>query len=281
MAASTEAASVPMIPQIYRVVNKIWNLPDTATLSVVPTSGRLPRFEPAQASMLGAWGVGEAAISISSSADVVTHHDYTIRRAGPITNTLVETPIGGTIMVRGPFGTPWPLSDLGATELLIVAGGLGLAPLKAAVERALLSPFLERLTVICGARTPDHLLFGHDTARWRRSGAEVVVTVDEAPEGWLGAVGLVTDILDEGRCAGLGPATAAFVCGPDLMMQATTDSLLRLGLSAKRIWLSLERNMQCGIGLCGHCQLGPLLVCRGGPVVDVESLGAFHQIPEL
>jgi len=270
-----------MTPQIYRVVNKVWNLSDTATLSVVPTSGQLPRFEPAQSRMLGAWGVGEAAISISSSADVVTHHDYTIRRAGPITNALIETPIGGSIMVRGPFGTPWPLSDLGATELLIVAGGLGLAPLKAAVERALLSPFIDRLTVICGARTPDHLLFGPDLERWRRSGAEVVVTVDEAPDGWLGAVGLVTDILDEGRCAGLAPTTAAFVCGPDLMMQATTDSLLRLGLSAKRIWLSLERNMQCGIGLCGHCQLGPLLVCRGGPVVNAESLGAFHQIPEL
>ncbi len=221
------------------------------------------------------------AISISSSADVRTHHDYTIRRAGPITNALVETPIGGSIMVRGPFGTPWPLPELRSTELVIVAGGLGLAPLKAAIERALRAPFLERLTVIYGTRTPDHLMFEHDLERWERSGAEVMVTVDEAPDHWLGAIGQVTDVLESGQCAGLGPTTAAFVCGPDLMMQATTDSLLRLGLPAKRIWLSLERNMQCGIGLCGHCQLGPLLVCRGGPVIDAESLGAFHQIPEL
>lgn len=281
MPAKTGSTGVPMIPRIYRVVDKVWNLENTATLSVVPTTGQLPRFEPAQASMLGAWGVGEAAISISSSAEITTHHEYTIRRAGPISGALVDTPIGATVMIRGPFGTPWPFSTLDSTELLIVAGGLGLAPLRAAIERALQTPTLERLTIVYGVRNPDELLFERDLERWQRSGAEVIVTVDEGPDDWLGSVGLVTEILDTGRCAGLGPTTAAFVCGPDMMMQATTDSLLRLGLSSKRIWLSLERNMQCGIGFCGHCQLGPVLLCRDGPVVDADTLGAFHRIPEL
>ena len=281
MASNTESTGVPMIPRIYRVIDKVWNLENTATLSLVPTTGLLPSFEPAQASMLGAWGVGEAAISISSSADLTTHHEYTIRRAGPISGALVDTPIGATVMVRGPFGTPWPFSALDSNELLIVAGGLGLAPLRAAIERALKRPSLERLTVIYGARSPDELLFEQDLERWERSGAEVIVTVDRARDGWTGSVGLVTEVLDTGRCAGLGPTSAAFVCGPDVMMQATTESLLRLGLSPRRVWLSLERNMQCGIGLCGHCQLGPVLLCRAGPVVDADTLGAFHRIPEL
>lgn len=281
MAWNAESTTVPMIPRIYRVIDKVWDLENTATLSLVPTTGLLPSFEPAQASMLGAWGVGEAAISISSSADLTTHHEYTIRRAGPISGALVDTPIGATVMVRGPFGTPWPFSTLDSNELLIVAGGLGLAPLRAAIERALERPSLERFTVIYGARSPDELLFEQDLERWADSGAEVIVTVDHPRDGWTGSVGLVTEVLDTGRCAGFGPTSAAFVCGPDLMMQATTESLLRLGLSPKRVWLSLERNMQCGIGLCGHCQLGPVLLCRAGPVVDADTLGAFHRIPEL
>jgi NAD(P)H-flavin reductase len=274
---TTESA---MLPRTYRVIDKVWQLDDTATLSVVPEEGDLPTFEPAQASMVVAFGVGGAAISISSDADIRTHHDYTIRRAGPISGALVDTPVGGTVIIRGPFGVPWPLAEIGSDAVLLVAGGLGLAPLRAAIERSLRRADPSNTTVLYGTRAPDQIMFGPDLDRWERSGARVAVTVDQSDGSWDGNVGLITDLIGSTTCPD-PEHTTAFVCGPDPMMRATTERLVSHGMRPDRIWLSLERNMQCGSGTCGHCQLGPFVVCRDGPVFCAADLSHFHRVPEL
>jgi NAD(P)H-flavin reductase len=231
--------------------------------------------------MLGAFGVGEAAISISSPMSVRTHHQYTIRRAGPITAALVDTPVGGVVTVRGPFGEPWPLEELATGSLLFMAGGLGLAPLRAAISAGV-EQHLDRVVILLGAKTQEEILYGEDLEQWSRTGAEVHIILDSASNGWTGPTGLVTDL------AGGTPGvqmdwsdTTAFVCGPDVMMHFSAKRLVELGIPMSQIWLTLERNMQCGIALCGHCQLGPVIVCRDGPVVNYARIEPFHWIKEL
>ncbi|MBT8240907.1 MAG: FAD/NAD(P)-binding protein [Acidimicrobiia bacterium] len=279
--AQKRALSDLLIPRPYLVADKTPAGRDTWTLNLVPTEGELPEFLPAQCSMLGAFGVGEAAISISSPMWDRTHHGYTIRDAGPITSALVETPVGGVITVRGPFGTPWPLNRLKGSTLLVVAGGLGLAPLRAAIEAAS-DGGLDRVIVFLGAKEPSEILYRESFERWERGGAEVHVTIDTAIPGWDGPIGLVTDLIDGSTGVQLDwTDTTAFVCGPDVMMHFTAEKLVEVGMSTSDIWITLERNMQCGHGLCGHCQLGPVIVCRDGPVVNYRDIEPFHWIPEL
>ncbi len=270
-----------LIPRPYVVASKALVSPETWTLDLVPVEGVLPDFLPAQCSMLGAFGVGEAAISISSPMSVRTHHEYTIRNAGPITAALVDTPVGGVVTVRGPFGEPWPLEDLVTSSLLIVAGGLGLAPLRAAIAAAVEQRF-DRLVILVGARSPEEILYSEDFELWRNAGAEVHTILDSASQGWTGPTGLVTDLA--GGTTGVQmdwTDTTAFVCGPDVMMHFTAKRLVELGMPRSHMWLTLERNMQCGNALCGHCQMGPVIVCRDGPVVNYERIEPFHWIKEL
>ncbi len=274
-----------LVPVPHTVVGKRLEAPDTWTLDLAPVEGTLPDFLPAQVSMLGAFGVGEAAISISSAVSVQTHHSYTIRRVGPITSALVDTPVGGVVTVRGPFGQAWPLDRITTSGLLIVAGGLGLAPLRAAVEAVVeqsRSNRYNRVDVVMGARTPADVVYGDDLDRWGRSDAEVLVTVDEADDTWTGPTGLVTEHLGSETGVQLDWAgTSALVCGPDAMMHFTAQRLIALGMPAQQIWITLERNMQCGNALCGHCQLGPVIICRDGPVVNYADIEPFHWIPEM
>lgn len=282
---TTPAAIQPsalLVPTPYRVEAKVAQLDNTATLFLAPIEGDLPSFEPAQVSMLGAFGVGEAAISISHGAD--TTHGYTIHRAGAITNALVDTPVGGVVTVRGPFGRPWPLGDVAGRDLLFVAGGLGLAPLRAAIEIA--AAHLagdQRIALVYGAKRPDQMLFGADLDSWADHGVQVRTTVDDigTDQTWQGSVGVAPALLGGDGVQLDWAHTASFVCGPDVMMHFTARRLLELGVPADQIWLSVERNMQCGNALCGHCQLGPFIVCRDGPVVTYAEIGTFHQVPQL
>lgn len=270
-----------LLPRPYRVVDSVDETPGIVTLKVVPVDGELPPFAPAQVSMLGAFGFGEATISVSSSVDELDHHAYTIRNAGPISQALVNTPIGGEITVRGPFGRPWPLDEVDTPNLVVVGGGLGIAPLRALLLAAIVRrDRFDRLLFVYGAKTPSDLIFHPEYDTWRASGLECHLTVDRADSTWQGTVGYVSALL--------GPSidldwtdTTVFVCGPDVMMHLSAQALLRAGVPDHRIWLTLERNMQCGNALCGHCQLGPIIVCRDGPVTNYADIGRFHQVPEL
>ncbi len=272
-----------LVPRPFRVIDRIQELDDTFSLHVVPVEGELPAFRPAQVSMLGAFGVGEAAISISSPLSTRSHHAYTIRRAGPITRALTEVPIGGVVTVRGPFGEGWPLDTIATKNLVIIGGGLGIAPLRALIDLAIeeRSRF-DDLALVYGAKRPDLILYQGDLDRWSELGLDVRLTVDQGDDAWAGSVGLVTDLL--GTPAGLGvdwTDTTVFICGPDVMMHFTALALHELGVPENRLWLTLERNMQCGNALCGHCQLGPFLICRDGPVVNYADVGRFHRVREL
>ncbi|MFJ8962619.1 FAD/NAD(P)-binding protein [Lentzea sp. NPDC102401] len=243
------------VPTPYRVVTRTVETHDCVTLALRPVGESLPTFRPGQFAMLYAHGVGEVPISISAiPGDGTLVH--TIRAVGAVSRALHDTAPGTVLGVRGPFGTAWQLG--GTEDLLVVAGGIGLAPL-----RPVLSHPNQRTVLIAGARTPQDLLYTAELARL--SDVDTVLTVDHGEPGWHGRIGFVTEPL---ASIPLAPdRTTALLCGPEPMMRFCARTLLSRGVPAERIQVSLERNMQCGSGLCGHCQLGPLLLCRSGPVV--------------
>jgi NAD(P)H-flavin reductase len=215
--------------------------------------------------MLTSFGVGEVAISISSAPGAPGPVEHTVRDVGAITHSLCTAAVGSTIGVRGPFGTDWGVEELDDSDVVIVAGGIGLAPLRGAISYLVDKPGRTgRVYVLVGAREPDQITFPDDLERWERDGAVVKITVDVPDAHWQGAIGVVTTLLP---MVDFDPArTVGLVCGPEIMMRFTVRGLVDLGVPLGSIRVSLERNMQCGIGWCGHCQLGPLLICRDGPV---------------
>jgi len=265
-----------MVPIPHRVVGRRDETDDVTTLSLVPTSDPPTDFLPGQFNMLTAYGVGEAAISVSSSRRERGPLRHTVRDVGPVTRALCQTPIGAVIGVRGPFGTPWGVDDalMRTGDVVVVAGGIGLAPLRGAIDELVHRPDAHggRVLVITGAREPAQIIYRDDLEAWEGSGASVSVTVDVATSGWSGHVGLVTSLLDQ---TAFDPASStALICGPEIMMRFTAQALINRGLDPARIRVSLERNMQCGLGWCGHCQLGPFLLCRDGPVVQYAGVVA-------
>ncbi|WP_433715870.1 FAD/NAD(P)-binding protein [Nocardia sp. CA-084685] len=279
IARGTPAPGDTMLP--YRVVGRIPHNRDTVTLVLEPVHQAAQRFRAGQFMMLYSFGVGEIAISISGSpaADDVLEH--TIRAVGAVSRALHDTMVDGLIGVRGPFGSGWDPESALERDLVIVGGGVGLAPLRPVVLTALAArDHYRRVVLITGARTPTDILFRNDQQQWAATGdIELEQTVDHPATGWTGAVGFVTEpltrlTLDAGR-------TTAFLCGPEPMMRFCAQTLLRKGIAATDIRIALERNMQCGVAHCGHCQLGPLLLCRDGPVVDYATAQPLLSIREL
>ncbi|MBO8191238.1 FAD/NAD(P)-binding protein [Streptomyces oryzae] len=265
-------------PSPYRVVDRGRETSDTATIVLEPVRSALPPFSPGQFAMVFGFGVGDIPLSVSRiEGDRLTH---TVRSVGAISTRLASLEPGAPVGVRGPFGTGWDLSAAAGLDLLIVAGGLGLAPLRTLITAALRAPErYGRLNVLVGARSPGDLLYAGQPERWRNAGARVLVTVDRPDDTWRGDVGVVTGLLNR---AGFDPdRTVAFLCGPEVMMRATARDLARRGIAPDRIQLSLERTMHCGTGHCGHCQLGPLLLCRDGPVVRWDRAEPLLAVREL
>ena len=282
---SPERASLvaePMLPVPYLVASRTAETHDCVTLRLEPVRDPLSPFQPGQFTMLAVPGVGEAAISISGDPaaqdGTLTH---TIRAVGAVSRALHDAPAGTLLGVRGPFGTAWDLASATGRDLMIVAGGVGLAPLRPVLLGALTGRgSYRRVCLIAGARRPAEFLFRGELDTWSgRDDIEVELTVDQPAADWGGQVGFVTEPLAR---LPVDPArTTAFLCGPEPMMQFAAQVLLRKGIPAKDIQLSLERDMKCGIGLCGHCQLGPILVCRDGPVVNYALASPLLTIREL
>lgn len=254
---------------------------DTFTLRL-DVSGRPEgfRFAPGQFNMLYVFGVGEVPISISGDPKRPEELVHTIRAVGAVTTALQKQKKGSALGVRGPFGRAWPLEEAKGGDLLLIAGGLGLAPLRSAVYHLLAhrSEFRE-VALLVGARTPQDLLFRGELARWARQGRiQVLVSVDRADTTWTGHVGVVPALLRRARFT--PEQTVAFVCGPEVMMRFAERELARLGVGPAQIYLSLERNMKCALGFCGHCQLGPTFVCKDGPVLRYDRLLPFFLTRE-
>ena len=266
-------------PSGYRVTERVEETRDTVTLTLEPVSMALPPPRPGQFSMLYAFGVGEVPISVSGPAGLpsLTH---TIRGVGAVSRALCAAVPGRIIGVRGPFGTSWDEADAEGQDLLLVAGGIGLAPLRPALLSALAErDRYRRVTVLIGARSPSDLLYTSELDHWRDQRAAVEVTVDRAGAGWHGDVGVVTQLIPRIELA--ADRTIALICGPEVMMRLTAQSLQAAGVAPDRIRVSLERNMQCGVAECGHCQLGPLLLCRDGPVVSYQAAAPLLATREL
>jgi NAD(P)H-flavin reductase len=221
-------------------------------------------------------GIGEVPISICGISRDGRAVEHAIRSVGAVTAALTKLRPGESVGVRGPFGNGWPLDDSEGCDLLIIAGGIGLAPLRPAIQAAARRKG-GRVIVLYGARSPEDLLFRRDLAAWSRQGVEASVIVDRAGSGWRGRIGLVTELIAPARPD--PTRTQAWLCGPEIMMRFCINELQRLGL--KRIYLSLERNMKCGVGHCGHCQLGELFVCKDGPVVSYDLASDLMAVEEL
>jgi anaerobic sulfite reductase subunit B len=269
----------PMVPQPYVVRRRSRETADTWTIELDPVGGEAIDVEPGQFAMLTAYGVGEVPISLSGrGADGSLVH--TIRDVGAVTAELCRIPRGGTIGVRGPFGTTWPLEEARDADVVVLAGGLGLAPLRPAVEGLLARrDSYGRLLLLYGARTPGDLLYPQQLEDWRAEGLDVRLTVDAGTRSWLDRVGFVSALLDDVTVD--FESAVALVCGPEVMMRVTVGALLQGGISAERTYVSLERSMSCGIGHCGHCQLGPILICRDGPVLTWDEVARWLAVREL
>lgn len=278
MAAS---ARDPMIPRIARVARRRRDGPQVWTLELELDDGAELFFAPGQFNMLMAFGVGEAPISMSGDPAKTGRLVHTIRAVGPVSAALAALSEGAPVGVRGPYGVGWPTEEAAGRDVVIVAGGLGLAPLRPAIYRLLADRTrYRRLTLLCGARSPEDILFRREIESWRRRlDFDVEVTVDHAISEWRGHVGVVTTLVP--RAAFDPSQTVAMICGPEIMMRFAAAALCNAGLPQEAIHLSMERNMKCAIGHCGHCQLGPVFICRDGPVFRYDRLRALLSVKEL
>lgn len=271
-----------MAPVPYRVRSRVVESPDSATLTLMPLDKALRTPQPGEFMMLYAFGVGEVAISISGYPTVtdgsITH---TVRAVGAVSRALHDAQPGTVVGVRGPFGTTWGLAEAAGRDLVMVAGGVGLCPLRPAVLGALAKrSCYGKVTLIVGARSRAYFVFAAQLEKWAdEPQIELHLIVDSPTPGWNGEVGLVTAPLS--RLDLNADRTTAFLCGPEPMLRFGAEALAAKGGAAQNIRVSLERNMQCGIGWCGHCQLGPLLLCRDGPVVGYDVAGPLLRVKEL
>jgi NAD(P)H-flavin reductase len=275
------AAPEVMLPRAFRVTRRRRDTADTVTLALAPVDGEPLRFGPGQFTMLGAFGIGEVPVSISGDPDRPELLWHTIRDVGGVTRHLVATRPGGVLTVRGPFGTQWDPLDGAGGDLVIVAGGIGLAPLRPAVLQVLANrERFGRVHVLYGGRTEADLLYRKELQTWRgRFDVNVQAIVDYGTPSWRGRVGLVTTLLQ--RASYDPDSTLALVCGPEVMIRHVAAGLTDQGVPAHRVRVSMERNMRCGVGLCGHCQLRELFVCVDGPVLGYDRVAGLMSLREV
>jgi NAD(P)H-flavin reductase len=270
-----------MMPRMFRVAGKARDTADTYTLTLEAADGLPMEFAAGQFNMLYAFGLGEAPISISGDPALPGKLVHTIRAVGPVTEALCAARRGDLIGVRGPYGTPWPVRAAEGSDVVFVAGGIGLAPLRPAIYEVLERRSLYgKVAILYGTRTPEDILYTSELARWRsRFDVQVEVTVDRSTSAWRGGVGVVTRLI--ARAAMDPSCTAAFVCGPEVMMRFAVSELHARHVPPENIYVSLERSMKCGVGLCGHCQMGALFLCRDGPVFAFSRVARMLSMREV
>ena len=275
-------ATDPMLPQPYIVKQVEEETPDTFSLAVHPSEHvNGTAFLPGQFSMVSVFGVGELPISISGDPSEKKNLVYTVRSVGKATHALVSRKTGDEVGVRGPFGRGWPLDAARGKDVVVVAGGIGLAPLRPVIYEVLQNRDLYgRLVVLYGARSPREVLFRNELKTWaRQRDTQFLTTVDYGGLSWHGHVGVVTTLLKYAR---LQPSrSVAMLCGPEIMMRFVTRDLETQGFRRADIYLSMERNMKCGVGFCGHCQYGSHFVCKDGPVFCYENIRPLLDKYEL
>ena len=230
-------------------------------------------YEPGQFYQVSVAGIGEAPISVCSHA--TDFLEFNIRAVGNITDALVKLNKGDLMWIRGPYGTSYPMKEMAGKDLVIIGGGTGIAPLRGVVK------YIEqhtadygRIHLLFGFKSPDEVLFKRDMAVWNRI-FDLRLTVDKAPPDYKGKIGLITKLVDE---SGLdGKRKIAIVCGPPVMIKFTIQSLEKLGFTHSQIYISHERRMKCGVGMCGHCMISGTYVCKDGPVFRYDRIKNLHE----
>jgi NAD(P)H-flavin reductase len=275
------SAESPWEPRSFRVQAIRVETADTTTLWLEPSDGRPMAFAPGQFAMLGRPGHAEVPISMSGDPTEPALLQHTVRAVGDASRALARSRPGDIVLVRGPYGRGWDVERAHGGDIVLVAGGIGLAPLRPAILTVLRTRAeYRRLVVLYGSRTPDQLLFRRELQSWRtRDDMQFKVTVDAAPPSWRGRVGLITGLLDAADWDTSG--AHVFVCGPEVMMRIVAETLVDRDVDPNRLHLSMERNMKCGIGLCGHCQLREQFVCVDGPVFDYTTIAPLLRIRGL
>ncbi len=266
------------VPAAMPIAHAVRELADVFTWTFEVPNGFA--FRPGQFNMLYVHGVGEVPVSISGDPAIPERLIHTIRAVGTVTRVMDGLGEGDVIGVRGPYGSAWPIADARGRDVLVIAGGLGLAPLRPVILEVLRNrASYGRVTILVGARSPADLLYRHELETWRgRFDVRLEAIVDRAGRDWFGMVGVVTRLLD---VVAVDPHDAAFVCGPEIMMGFAVRELEKRGVRRDAIWISMERSMKCGIGLCGHCQLAGSFVCKDGPVYRFDRIAPYLQVREL
>ncbi len=272
----------PMVPSLFAVTRIHRETRDTFTLTLEPPEGNGGfNFTPGQFNMLYAFGVGEVPISISGDPGDGRLLTHTIRAVGSVTKAFCGLKKSDSLGVRGPFGCPWPVHQAGGKDIVIIGGGIGLAPLRPAVYHVLSHrEKYGKVALLYGARTPNDILYLRELEQWRaRFDVEVHITVDHATTAWRSNVGVVTRLIPR---TSFDPSnTIAMICGPEVMMRFTVQELLKRGVESSDIYVSMERNMKCGLGFCGHCQYGPLFIWKDGPVFSFDRIRALFAVREI
>ena len=272
----------PYVPAFVKVIDVRDENPITKTFRLRMVNGEALRFRPGQFDIVSYFGVGESAFSICSSPEEKDVFENTVRKVGRVTTALFNVKPGDTLGVRGPYGKPWPLEKIVGNDLILIGGGMGLAPLRPVIHYiAKHRDLYGSVDILYGARTPSDMIYTYEFESWRNiPNTRLYLTVDYVPPGvqWEHDVGVVTELLKYVK-----PRmryTTVFVCGPEIMMKFTAQLLLRMGFYPSEIFLSLERRMKCGIGKCGHCQIGYKYVCKDGPVFNLEEIGLLPDVIE-
>jgi len=265
----------------YRIKRTAQDTYDTFTMELEPEGGSDFAFAPGQFNMLYVFGVGEVPISISGDPTNPLPLIHTTRAVGTVTKALQKLKKGDVLGMRGPFGSAWPVEQAKGKDVVIVAGGIGLPPLRPAIYQVLANrEAYGKVVLLYGARTPKDLLFPKELEQWRgRFDMHVGITVDRGDDAWLGNVGVVTRLIPQANFNAKN--AVAMIVGPEIMMRYTVMELQKAGMADKDIYVSMERNMKCGVGLCGHCQCGPTFVCKDGPVYSYDYIRDWMRKREI
>ena len=279
----SSAAANPWLPMGARIAKISDEVPSISTyelqLDDSPDAAAY-RFLPGQFNMLYMPGFGEAAISISSDPDSQSTLAHTVRVAGNVTQALSRMQVGQQILLRGPFGTSWPVDQLRGCDVIIACGGVGLAPLRPVIYHVINHRAdYGRIRVLYGARTPSDLLYTKEYDDWRSRDIEVDVTVDLGDDDWRGRIGVVPALFERLRVS--AAQTRVLTCGPEIMMRFVVLEAMNRKIRPDHIFISMERNMNCALGFCGHCQLGPEFVCKDGPVFTYKRMEPYLHYEDL
>jgi NAD(P)H-flavin reductase len=241
---------------------------DVKCFSLVPEEKIL--FGPGEFFMVSLWGAGEIPLSAASLSDESGEIQFCLRNVGRVSSRLFNSKEGDHIWIRGPYGRSFPLEDFNRYDVLVVAGGIGIAPLRPLLQMKMKNQGEGSMTLVYGSKDPDQIIFRSETDAWRSAGINTVLTVDKGNGKWEGNKGFVTEYLN--RFHGNPDTSLAYICGPDIMMSITVENLARRGIPEQNIICTCEKHMKCGVGKCGHCYTGSLYLCLDGPVFTADEI---------